>query len=407
MTDFAWHAIDTSGRERRGHIAADTPEDARMLLEARRLYVVAIDKGEGATRGPSLGAQLIRRRRRLSTRELTLVTRQFASLVTVIPVEEALRTIAKQTGKATTAAVLGSVHDAIVQGHRLADALATEPQSFPPLYRAIVAAGEASGTLPEILERLADLHERQASVRGKLITALAYPTVLAVVATTVVLGLMLFVVPRIVEQFDISGRQLPLITRIVVGASELLVRFWWIAPLLILIGLFAFARLMADEGRRLRFDTRLLGVPLIGRLLRDLHAARMARTLSSMVESRLPLIEGIAITARTVHNRALRSGSEAMVEDIRGGSSLSAALRRTDLFPPIMVYMAASGEASGRLDEMLERAADYLEREFDMFTATLLALLEPLVIVFMGVIVALIVLSILLPVLQLDTLAGM
>jgi general secretion pathway protein F len=167
-----------------------------------------------------------------------------------------------------------------------------------------------------------------------------------------------------------------------------------------------FGRALQDETLRLRFDRSLLRMPLIGRLLRDLHAARMARTLSTMVASRLPLLEGLKLTTQTVHNRALRAASGDITEAIRTGGSLSVALRRAGVFPPLLVYLAASGEASGKLDVMLERAADYLEREFDTFTATALSLLEPAIIVIMGGIVALIVLSILLPILQLDTLAG-
>ncbi|RYD90364.1 MAG: type II secretion system protein GspF, partial [Sphingomonadales bacterium] len=182
---------------------------------------------------------------------------------------------------------------------------------------------------------------------------------------------------------------------------------WWAMLLCLGLAVLLFTRWIADPGRRLAFDGGLLRLPLLGGLIRDLHAARMARTLAKMIESRLPLIEGIAMVSGTLRNRALRQATGTIVEDIRGGSSLSAAMRRSGLFPPILVHMAASGEAAGKLDEMLEHAADYLEREFDMFTATMLSLLEPLVIVVMGAVVAVIILAILLPVLQLDTLAGL
>jgi general secretion pathway protein F len=230
--------------------------------------------------------------------------------------------------------------------------------------------------------------------------------VLAVVAVFVVVALMVGVVPQVVEQFDTVGQELPLLTRIVMGISAFLVSYWW--ALLIGFGLLGALgwKLLQDEGVRLRFDSWVLRIPLIGRLTRDLHAARMARTLSTMVAARLPLLEGLMLTGQTIHNRRLRAGSDAIIEAVRGGGSLSAALRRSGLFPPLLVYLAASGEASGQLDTMLERAADYLEREFDGFTATALALLEPAIIVVMGGIVALIVLSILLPILQLQSLAG-
>jgi general secretion pathway protein F len=235
---------------------------------------------------------------------------------------------------------------------------------------------------------------------------MAYPAVLALVALFVVIALMMFVVPKVVEQFETVGQQLPLLTRVVIGVSDALVNWWW--AILLAIGLAAFVlwRALKDPGARLRFDRGLLRVPLLGRLIRDLHAARMSRTLATMVSSRLPLLEGLALTTSTIHNRALRKASEDIVESIRAGGSLSAALRRAEVFPPLLVYLAASGEAAGRLDTMLERAADYMEREFDSFTSAALSLLEPAIIVFMGLLVAVIVLSILLPILQLETLAG-
>jgi len=335
-----------------------------------------------------------------------LFTRQLATLSLVTPLEEALRTIARQTEGDSVRTILDRVHSGVVEGRRLSDAMGREPRSFPPLYRAMVQAGEGAGTLPLILERLAGLLERQAQMRAKITTAIAYPVVLAVVAMLVVMALMIFVVPQVVEQFDTVGQQLPLLTRIVIGISWFLANFWW--ALLIVLGLTAVGASYAlkDAGIRLRFDRAWLRLPLIGRLTRDLHAARMARTLSTMVGSRLPLLEGLTLTAATVHNRALRAASDEIAESVRTGGSLSAALKRSDIFPPLLVYMSASGEASGQLDTMLERAADYLEREFDTFTSSALSLLEPAIIVIMGGVVGAIVLSILLPILQLETLAG-
>jgi general secretion pathway protein F len=405
MPSYDYLALDTGGHERRGNIRADTEEGARALLDARRFYVVRINATSGAP-APSLLSQRLVLHRTLSAKQLTLFTRQLATLAQVSPLEEALSTILRQAEQEQVRRVLGRVHMGVVEGRRLSAAMSREPASFPPLYRAMVAAGEGSGTLPAILDRLADLLERQAMVRGKVITALAYPVVLAVVAIGVVFALMMFVVPKVVEQFDSVGQQLPLLTRIVIWISDFLSGWWWA----LLIGFAALGalgwRALHDPAIRLAADARMLRVPLLGRLIRDLHAARMARTLATMVASRLPLLEGLSLTSRTVHNRALRAASAEIVEAIRGGGSLSAALRRAGVFPPLLVYMAASGEASGKLDIMLERAADYLEREFDAFTATALSLLEPAIILLMGGVVALIVLSILLPILQLDTLAA-
>ena len=407
MADFDYLVLDPAGRERRGQVAAETLEDARSRLGAKKLYVVSLEQSTpGATRAAPLMSFEALTRRRLNGKALTLFTRQLATLAMVTPLEEALRTIGQQSEDVKVQAVLERVHAGVLEGRRLSDSMAREPKSFPPLYRAMVAAGESAGTLPEILERLADLQERQAAIRSKVTTALAYPVVLALVATVVVMILMIKVVPKVVEQFDTVGQTLPLLTRIVMGISGFLAGYWWA----ILIGLAVVGaviwRALQDEVIRLRFDTAWLKLPFLGRLTRDLHAASMARTLSTMVASRLPLLEGLILTGQTIHNRRLKLASDDIVEAVRGGGSLSAALRRAGIFPPLLVYLTASGESSGQLDTMLERAADYLEREFDGFTATALSLLEPAIIVIMGVVVAAIVLSILLPILQLETLAG-
>ncbi len=407
MPDFDYLVIDTAGREKRGHIAAASIDDAREALDRKRMYVVKIEAGSGApSRGKPLLSDLRLGRRKMNVKQLTLFTRQLATLNQVSPLEESLRTITRQTEQASVREIVSSVHAGVMEGRRLAEAMGREPKSFPPLYRAMVAAGERSGSLPIILDRLSVLLERQAEINGKLVTTLAYPTVLAVVAMGVVTALMAFVVPQVVEQFDTVGQQLPLLTRIVIGLSAFLVGYWWVMLLAVaLAGLVAWQALKQPP-IRLAFDGWLLRIPLLGRLLRDLHAARMARTLATMVASRLPLLDGLTLTAVTIHNRRLRQASDEIAESIRGGGSLSAAMRRSGVFPPLLTYLAASGESAGKLDEMLERAADYLEREFDRFTATALSLLEPAIIVVMGGIVATIVLSILLPILQLNTLAG-
>ncbi len=407
MADFDYLVLDPAGRERRGQVAADTIEDARSRLGARKLYVVSLEQSTpGAARAAPLMSFEALTRRRLNGKALTLFTRQLATLAMVTPLEEALRTIGQQSEDAKVQAVIERVHAGVLEGRRLSDSMGREAKSFPPLYRAMVAAGESAGTLPEILERLADLQERQAAIRSKVMTALAYPVVLALVATVVVMILMIKVVPKVVEQFDTVGQTLPLLTRIVMGISGFLASYWWAILIgLAVIGLIIW-RALQDDAIRLRFDTAWLKLPFLGRLTRDLHAASMARTLSTMVASRLPLLEGLILTGQTIHNRRLKLASDDIVEAVRGGGSLSAALRRAAIFPPLLVYLTASGESSGQLDAMLGRAADYLEREFDGFTATALSLLEPAIIVIMGVVVAVIILSILLPILQLETLAG-
>lgn len=403
MPEFVWRAIDGKGREKDGQLTAADETAARRALADRQLHVIALAPGKAVS--ASLLANW-RSARALSSKQLSLFTRQLATLSEVAPLEESLRTLMRQSEGDAPRRIVGTVHGALVEGRTLADAMGREAKSFPPLYRAMVAAGEQTGALAPILARLAQLLERQAEVRGKLIAALAYPIVLAVVAMGVVAALMIFVVPRVVEQFSDTGAQLPLLTRMVIGLSEFLANWWWALLLFFALLVLASARLLRDPVIRRRFDARLLRLPLLGRLLRDLNAARFARTLATMVGSRLPLVDGLRLTVPTVRNQALAAATATIAEQVRAGGSLSAALRDAGLFPPLLVYMTASGESAGRLEVMLERAADYLEREFDRFTAASMALLEPVIIVIMGSCVALIILSILLPILQLQSLTG-
>jgi len=407
MPEFAYIAVDPKGKEKRGTLKAPSDADARAGLEARKLYVVKVKPQPAAPAAEvAIGGLRLTRGKRLTAKQLTLFTRQLATLSQVSPLEEALRTIARQSEQDHVRSIVGRVADGVVEGRRLGDALGREPRSFPPLYRAMVSAGESSGALPDLLERLAKLLERQSEMRGKLISALAYPIVLTCVAVLVVAALMIAVVPKVVEQFDDVGQQLPLLTRVIIGISTFLASYWWMLVLVIGAAAAAGVYSLRNESFRLSFDRGILRLPLIGRLMRDLHAARMARTLSTMIESRLPLVEGLKLTVGTVQNRALRMATQELVENVRSGGSLSGAMARSGVFPPLLVYLAASGESAGRLDVMLARAADYLEREFDNFTATALSMLEPAIIVVMGAIVTTIVLAILLPILQLENLVG-
>ena len=403
MAAFDYVAVDAGGRTLTGALTAVDEAAARALLERRRLMPLEITAGRGALQKVDRLKQA--RGGRLNAKTLALTTRQLATLVSVAPLEEALRTIALQADRPAVRRVLEGVHGGVMEGRRLSDAMALQGQAFPPLYRAMVSAGETSGALEPILERLADGLERDQTVRGKVITALVYPAVLAVVALGVIGALMTFVVPKVVDQFDSMNQTLPLLTRLVIGVSDGMRDRGWLAGLIVLLSILAGAVALRRPAIRLQADTALLRLPLVGRLIRDLHGAKMARTLSTMIAAGLPVLEGLTITARTVSNRALRAATETMADAVREGGGLSAAMRRADVFPPILVYMTASGESSGRLEPMLERAADYLEREFSTFTAVMLSLLEPAIIVVMGGVVALIVLSILLPILQINTLA--
>ncbi len=402
MAAFDYIAADAAGRTVSGSVTAADEAAARKALAKRQLAPLQLSPGRSGTVATSAKAG---KAGRLSPKALALTTRQLATLISVSPLEEALRNLMLQADRPNLRRVLEGVHAGVIEGRRLSDAMGQQGAAFPPLYRAMTAAGEQSGALQPILERLADGLERDEVVRGKVLTALVYPCVLAVVALGVIVAMMTYIVPKVVDQFDSMGQTLPLLTRLVIGLSDLMRDWGWLMVLIVaaVVGAGLVAR--RREAVRLKMDVWVLRLPLVGRLTRDLHGARMARTLSTMIAAGLPVLEGLTITARTVSNRALRRATEQMAEAVREGGGLSAAMRRAEVFPPILVYMTASGESSGRLEPMLERAADYLEREFSNFTAVMLSLLEPAIIVVMGGIVAVIVLSILLPILQINTLA--
>ncbi|WP_226636059.1 type II secretion system inner membrane protein GspF [Brevundimonas poindexterae] len=403
MPRFDYVAVDGAGRTVTGSVEARDLALARDQLGRKQLMPLEVQLGRGVSRtgttGPARGT-------RLDARALALATRQLATLIAVVPVEEAVRTLALQAEKPKVRRCLEAVHKGVVEGRRLSEAMGEQGRAFPPLYRAMIAAGESSGALQPILERLADGLEREQEVRGKVITALVYPAALAVVALAVITALMTFVVPKVVDQFTSMNQQLPLLTRIIIGISHAMRDWGWVAALgLVCAGALA-GLALRRPALRLKADTALLRLPVIGRLIRDLHAARMARTLSTMIASGLPVLEGLNLTARTVSNTRLAAATRTMAEVVREGGSLSGAMRRADVFPPLLVHMTASGEGSGRLEPLLDRAADYMDREFATFTAVMLSLLEPGIIIVMGGVVALIVLSILLPILQINTLAA-
>lgn len=401
MSAFEYTALDGAGRTRRGVIAAPTERAAREQLQGRRLMPVKL--APAADRPAARAFRLLPDR--IGPRALALITRQLATLVAVAPLEEALRTLAMQAEQPAQRRVLLATHAALLEGHRLSDAMARQGEAFPRLYRAMVAAGESSGALPEILERLADLLERDEAARSRMLVALIYPIALAGTALAVVVALITFVVPKVVEQFDSMGQRLPWLTRAIIFLAEGAADWGWLVLLLLVAAAAGAVQALRRPDLRLKFDAAVLRLPFVGKLIRDLHAARLARTLSTMIASGVPVLEGLLLTAPTVHNHAQRAAVTEMATFVREGGSLSGALRRAAMFPPILIYMAASGENAGRVDVMLGRAAEYLEREVNAVVAVALSLLEPAIIIVMGLIVTMIVLSILLPILQINTLA--
>ncbi len=402
MAAFDYIALDAGGRHRKGQIQAVDADAARLTLKRRRFAPVKLESAAPTlvrSSPPLLGP------RPLGGKALALLTRQLATLVAVTPLEEALRTMAQQADSPRIARSLAAVHEGVLEGFRLSDAMGRPGAGFPLLYRAMISAGESSSALPDILERLADLYEQQEQVAAKVTAALVYPIVLAVTAFLVVIALMTFVVPKVVDQFESMGQALPLLTRLIMAISGFLANHGLLLLAALVVAVLGFSQALRRPAFRRRVDAMLLRTPVIGRLIRDVEAARLARTLATMVMAGVPVLEGLELTGRTVRNTVMREAIESMADAIREGGGLSAAMRRVGVFPPILVYMTAGGESSGRLAAMLGRAADYLEREFNTFTTAALSLLEPAIIVVMGGVVATIVLSILLPILQLNSLA--
>lgn len=407
MAAFDYEALDQQGGRRIGVISADTARQARRELRLNRLVPLrVVETAPARVDARALWHRL--RPRRVSAPELALFTRQLATLVDAsAPIEEALHTIAAQCHDKSLQQTIFAVRTAVTEGERLSEALRRHHHVFSTFYTSLVDAGESSGTLGIVLERLADNLEAAGKLKAKVTGAIVYPAVLAVVALAVVTLLLVFVVPKVVDQFSDLGQELPLITQVLIAVS------WFVQVaaipglLLCLISAYAVRRYAANVQGRLRLDRLTLNVPVLGRVLTQHHTARLARTLATLFAARVPVLEALQAARATMSNAVFASAVERISIAVREGGSLSAAIRQEKVFPPIVTYMAASGEGSGRLDVMLDKAADQLDRECESATVIAVGLLEPAIIVVMGAVVGLIIMAILMPIFQLNSLALM
>ncbi len=341
---------------------------------------------------------------RMSAQARATLIRQMATLVAVMPISDAIATLARQPANPAQKAILQRTNRALQSGSSLAAALPAS--AFPEDIRATIAAGEASGRLPLLLSRLADTLEADVALRSKLLAALAYPLLLLVVALGVILAMLIFVVPGIAEQLTASGQTLPLLTRLVLGVSAALKNWWWLLMLLLAVSAGAGLWWVRQPANHDRLDHRLLTLPLAGNWIATVIAVRWSRLLATMLTAGLPLAEALTITAPTLGNAAWREATMRMARQVRSGASLSASLSLLPRPPALLLSLTQSGEAAGRLAPLLESAAQSLDRQLQDRSRTFLALAEPLIIVMLGAIVALIILAVLLPILQLNTLAG-
>jgi general secretion pathway protein F len=402
MAAFEFAALDTTGRSQKGVLEGDTPRQVRQQLREKGwtpLSVEEVRQKEARDRG---GLQFSFQRG-VSATDLALITRQLATLVrSGLPIEESLRAVSQQTEKARLSNMLMAVRSRVLEGHSLAAALADFPSVFDDLFRSTVAAGEQSGYLDVVLERLADYTEARQQMRQKMMLALIYPVLLTGVAILVVTALLAYVVPQVVQVFQNIGQQLPVLTRGLISLSGFIRDYGVLILVLIVAAVAGFRMLMRYEGPRFRVHQLLLSAPLISRLVRGLNAARFARTFSILTASSVPVLEGLRISAQVMSNLPMRKAVEEASARVREGASLHAALERSRYFPPMTIHLIASGEASGKLDAMLERAALSQEREMETLMAALVGLFEPALILAMGGIVLLIVIAILLPIFDLN-----
>ncbi|MEK7361220.1 MAG: type II secretion system inner membrane protein GspF [Pseudomonadota bacterium] len=399
MDAFRYEALDAAGRTVSGVVQADTPRQARTQLRAQGLHPTAVDPVRARERASQPWA------RGISADELSLVTRQMATLLASgLTMEQSLSALIEEASAPMTREVLGGVKAEITTGHSLAAALGTYDKSFPDFYRALVHGGEESGALPIVLQHLADYLDARQTLKQKTSLALLYPVLVTLVAISIVTGLLVFVVPQIVQVFQQSRQSLPLLTRALIGLSDFLRAAW---PYLAVIGIGAVAAvrlaLRRDAPRR-SWHALLLGMPWLGTLIRGVNTSRFASTLAILVGGGVPLLSALNSGARVMTNMVMREAIEGAIERVREGESLARALGSTRVFPPLMVHLVASGEVSGKLEQMLQRVAQLETQALERRLAVFLTLLEPVMILLMGGIVLLIVLAILLPIIEINQL---
>ena len=403
MAAFAYKAMDANGKSKSGVLEGDNARQIRQQIREQGLIPLELEQVAEQEKKSQQSFSLFKAK--ISAGELALLTRQMATLIeSALPIEEALLAVAEQCEKPRHKNMMMAVRSKVVEGHGFADALAEFPYVFDNLFRAMVAAGEKSGHLDTVLNRLADYTENRERTRNQIIQALVYPLIMMVVAISVVIMLLVKVVPTIVGQFDQMGQELPTITNILIAISNAVQNYGIYGAIVLALLIFFVARLLAIPRMRLKYHKKLLRMPFVGRLTRSTNTARFARTLSILTSSAVPLLESMRIAGNVLENLHLKDAVKEAASKVKEGSSLKNALEKTKMFPPMMMHMIASGERSGELQQMLARAADNQDREFESTVSISLKIFEPVLIVSMAGVVLFIVLAILMPILALNSL---
>ena len=404
MAAFSFIALDASGTEQKGLLEADSSRNVRQLLRDQGLTPLQIMPAARQDQAGKTSFSFFQKSA-LKTHDLALFTRQLATLLqSGLPLEQSLAAISRQAEKASITSLIMGVRSKVMEGFTLARAMADYPSSFPLLYRATVAAGEHAGSIDGVLERLAEHTENEHAAKQKVLLASLYPALLLLTAVAIVLGLMIFVVPGVIEVFADQGQQLPLMTRVLIGFSDLLMNHGGKLAIGLIALVAGFRYLLRQENFRLQWDRQLLRVPLLGKLLLGIDTARLAGTLNILNISGVPLVEAMKIATDVLGNSWLKSQMRQITQQVQEGSSFYRALDNSGCFPPMMVHMIASGEHSGELGSMLGRIATHQQRELDTKISAMIGILEPMMLLLMGGAVLFIVLSILMPILNMNSL---
>ncbi len=402
MAAYEYTALDNSGRELRGVLEGDSARQVRQLLRDQALLPVSVNEITDSAPERTLRLPFGNRIRMV---DLALMTRQLATLVrSGIPLEEALLAVSQQSEKPRVRSVVAGVRTRVMEGRTLAEGLGAFPTVFPEIYRAMVTAGEQSGNLDLVLERMADYTENRQILQEKIRNAMIYPVLLTIICLGIVGLLLIYVVPEVVRVFEAGEQQLPILTRILIAVSGFLRSWWWLLLTVVAGAVWGFRRWVREPAARLRYDAFKLRLPLIGRITRGNNAARFARTFSILAASAVPVLEALRIAAEVVTNTTMRRAVQDAAVRVREGAPIARSIGASKLFPPMLVHLIASGETSGELENMLERAADNQERELDGVVNTAVGILGPMMILLMGGFVFVIVIALLLPIFQLNQL---
>ncbi len=403
MPAFRYEAINAQGVSSKGVLHSDSPRAARSDLRARGLVPVALDMIVGETHAG--GHLRYRIGNKLSSTELALFTRQLASLLASdLPMEQAFDALMAQAERSYVRELTAMIRSDVMGGASLADALAKHPHEFTDIYRGLVNSGEQTGQLAKVLMRLADYIESRNALAQKLRLAFTYPAIVTIVAFIIVIFLLTYVVPQVVSVFASNKQKLPLLTTLMLALSSFVQQWGWLVAAAALSGLFGWRRSLRHADRKLRWHRWLLQAPVIGRLQQSLNTARFASTLAITINAGVPMLKALQISKDTLSNLAMKHQVEDAGSAVREGVSLASALGAQKNFPPMLVHMIRAGEATGQLPDMLERAAQLQAQDLERRALTFASLLEPVLILFMGLVVLLIVLAVLMPIIEINQL---